>query len=115
MEASGGIKSGDLPGYTPISDLLGTDEAKKTLTAQAATLTKADLIALNTTGPGSKDVADLDLGYEDLKSVADAFAANYTPEVGLKAVANTYCCCCAPCCCCTAVSVTTSIVAVASG
>jgi len=116
--ATGG---GPLPGNTPITKLLSSENAKL-LTANAAKMTKDDLLNLRT-GQVYK-LADANKGPQmsltvtDLDSIEEAFDSQYgtTPKAyAMRAKApkgsadgSSCCCCCstAPCCCCTAAAQT---------
>lgn len=97
---------GNLPLDTPIFKMLSPDQAK-ILTSNAAKLTKEDLLDLAGVGPVKKTAEQLQLTFDDVKSIQDAFHTQFSTDVqGLK-IGNIEItrCCCTPCCCCTAVSV----------
>jgi pyruvate/2-oxoglutarate dehydrogenase complex dihydrolipoamide acyltransferase (E2) component len=99
---------GDLPLDTPIFKMLAPEQAKL-LTPNAAKLVKEDLFDLAGIGPVKKTPHDLHLSFDDLKSMQDAFNAQFVVDIPAGLQANggggISHCCCTPCCCCTAVSV----------
>ena len=95
---------GNMPLDTPIFKMVSPEQAKL-LSAAAAKLTKEDLVDLATK---KKSAADLNLTVDDMKTINDAFHAEFTnAPAGLRSTVS--CCCCTPCCCCTAAAVTEPI------
>lgn len=104
LAAGGGaqaVSPGDIgvyPADTPIFKLLGPDQAAL-LTANAAKLTKADVVALQL---HQKTPSQLNLTTADLQSLQNAFSFVFPdgklPSGLAKASADVSCCCCTPCC-----------------
>ncbi len=117
--------SGGLPLDTPIFKMLSPDQVAL-LSPAAKQLTKADLLSLQ--GPGSAQaLKDLQLTFDDLKSVEEAFHQRFDVSgleevmaaenaiAGGEMVAASFdvsCCCCTPCCCCTAAAVSAPLAGV---
>jgi hypothetical protein len=100
------------PDETNIKDLALTPHGIALLTPKAATLTKADLIALHHNE--AVETQRLNLSVADVNSIKQAFSGQGNLSVHALAVANggtniTVASCCTPCCCAAAVSVEVAV------
>lgn len=84
-----------LPATTPITKML-TPAGAEGLSPAARTLTKADLVAMQS---GRVTPAAARLTVRDIQTIQGAFAK----PGGLAAADVSLCCCCTPCCCAAAV------------
>jgi hypothetical protein len=88
-----GLTTRRLPTSTPITRMV-SEEAAAGLTAQARTLTKADLVAMQA---GRITPAAAKLTVRDVESIQGAFRRPNSFSIDIS------CCCCTPCCCAAAV------------